>query len=657
MGEFILAEGLSPKGDQPKAIKSLVDGFNKGLNVQTLKGVTGSGKTFSVANIIAQLQLPTLVLSPNKTLAAQLCSDFRRYFPKNAVEYFVSYYDFYQPEAYIPKTDTYIAKDTSINEEIEKMRYSTTYSLATRNDVVVVATVSAIYGLGAPQTYRTIIPIKKGLEIKRKELLRKLVGLQYERNDFELKRSTFRAKGDTIEIFPPHSDKTTIRLEMFGDVVEKITENEYPTGQKIKEIESYDIFPATHFMTEEETIDKVIERISNELNERLKYFKEKNLLLEAQRISERTRYDMEMLKSVGYCSGIENYSMHLENRNFGERPFVLLDHFPENYLIVIDESHISVPQIRGMYGGDRSRKETLVEYGFRLPSALENRPLTFEEFKPFMRKVIFASATPGPYELQNSQAFVEQIIRPTGLVDPEIIIKPIKNQIEVLLDEIKNRIDKKERTLVTTLTKRMAEELAQFLIEKGIKAEYLHSEIQTIDRVTILRDLRMGKFDVVVGINLLREGLDLPEVSLVTILDADKEGFLRSERSLTQIIGRASRNINGQVILFADKITDSIKNTIEDNNRRRRIQIQHNKKYGITPQTIKKSLEDITDGLIKIEKLPAKKIKEFKEMKESELVLMLVELKEQMKEAAQKLEFEKAAEIRDLIREIEGGHD
>ena len=654
MGAFKLSEGLSPKGDQPTAIKAIAEGFKSDLKRQVLQGVTGSGKTFSVANIIQELQLPTLVLSPNKTLAAQLCSDFRRYFPDNAVEYFVSYYDYYQPEAYVPRTDTYIAKDSSINEEIEKMRYSTTHSLATRRDVVVVASVSAIFGLSAPESYRTIISLQKGMNIKRRELLRRLVALQYERNDFELKRGTFRAKGDTIEIFPPHSDKTTVRIEMYGSEIEKITENEYPVGNKIRDIEAYQIFPATHYLTEQETIEMVCEKIETDLEERLKYFRGKDFLLEAQRLDERTRYDVEMLRTVGYCSGIENYSMYLDNRNLGERPFVLLDHFPEDFLMVIDESHITIPQIHGMYGGDRSRKETLVKYGFRLPTALENRPLKFKEFEPFMRKVIFTSATPGLYELEHNEKLVEQIIRPTGLVDPEIIIKPIENQIDVILDAIKKRTQISERTLVTTLTKRMAEELSEYLIEKGIKAHYIHSEVDTIDRVTILRDLRKGRYDALVGINLLREGLDLPEVSLVTILDADKEGFLRSERSLTQIIGRASRNLNGKVILFADRITDSIRRTVNENNRRRRIQIQYNKKHNITPQTIQKSLEDITDGLMKIEAIPSKKVKEMRSMEESDLVLVLMELKEQMREAAQKLEFEKAAEIRDIIREIEG---
>jgi len=654
MTPFKLAAGLMPKGDQPKAIKALVEGFSQGRRKQVLQGVTGSGKTFTVANVIQALQLPTLVLSPNKTLAAQLCSDFRRYFPENAVEYFVSYYDYYQPEAYVPSSDIYIAKDSSINEEIEKMRYSTTFSLATRQDVVVVASVSAIFGLGAPQSYRQALSLKQGLTIKRKELLRRLVALQYERNDFELKRGTFRAKGDTIEIFPPHSEKSTYRIEMFGDTIEKITENTYPTGKKLRELHAYDVFPATHYLTEAESIEEVCEKIEAELTERLSYFREKNLYLEAQRLEERTRYDLEMLRTVGYCSGIENYSMYLDRRNWGERPFVLLDHFPEDFLLVIDESHITIPQIRGMYGGDRSRKETLVKFGFRLPSALENRPLRFEEFEPFMNKVLFVSATPGPYELQHSEALVEQIIRPTGLVDPEIILKPIENQVEVLLTEIKARVQKKERVLVTTLTKRMAEELAQYLVEQGIKAEYLHSEIDTIDRISILRDLRKGVHDVIVGINLLREGLDLPEVSLVAILDADKEGFLRSERSLTQIIGRASRNINGRVLLFADKLTDSIRRTVEANNRRRRIQLHYNKKYHITPQTIQKSLEDITDALEKIERIPAKKAREIKEMAKDDLAMILIELREEMAQAAKRLEFEKAAELRDLIRELEG---
>ncbi|MEA2071194.1 MAG: excinuclease ABC subunit UvrB, partial [Asgard group archaeon] len=590
MGEFQLAEGLTPKGDQPKAIERIVESIKKGRKYNVLKGVTGSGKTFSVANIIEELQLPTLVMAPNKTLAAQLCSDYRRYFPENAVEYFVSFYDYYQPEAYVPRTDTYIDKDFDINEEIEKMRHASTHSLATRNDVIVVASVSAIFGLGAPHSYRTILSLKKNIEIKRQELLRRLVALQYKRNDFDLKRGSFRAKGDTIEIFPPHADDHTIRVEMFGNTIERLTKNQLPTGKRIKELEAYNVYPATHYLTKKETIEHVVEKIYEELKERIKYFKENDFLIEAQRIRERVNYDMEMLQTMGYCSGIENYAMYLENRNFGERPFCLLDHYPEDFLLVIDESHITIPQIHGMYGGDRSRKETLVEYGFRLPSALENRPLRFEEFKKFMKKVVFTSATPGPYELNNADMIVEQIIRPTGLVDPEIIVKPIKNQVDVIIDEIKKRAAKNERSLVTTLTKRMAEELSSFLQEQSIKAEYMHSEIDTIDRVSILRGLRQGKYDVIVGINLLREGLDLPEVSLVAILDADKEGFLRSERSLTQIIGRASRNINGKVLLFADRITNSIRRTIDENNRRRRIQIQYNKKHDITPQTIKKSL-------------------------------------------------------------------
>jgi len=654
LGEFKLTDGLTPKGDQPRAIKAIIDGFKKGINLQVLHGVTGSGKTFSVANIIDEIQIPTLVMAPNKTLAAQLCSDFRRYFPDNAVEYFVSFYDYYQPEAYVPTTDTYIGKDTSINEEIEKMRHATTHSLATRNDVVVVASVSSIYGLGPPQSYRTILKIEKGMTIKRKDLLRRLVVLQYERNDFDPKRGTFRAKGDTIEIFPPYSDKTTIRIEMFGSLIEKMAEHEYPTGSKIKEIDSYDFFPATHYMTQDEKLHEITLTIEEELEDRLKYLRAENLLVEEQRLEQRTRYDLEMLRTIGYCSGIENYSMYLDKREWGQRPYVLLDHFPEDFLIVVDESHITIPQINGMYGGDRSRKQTLINYGFRLPSALENRPLKFDEFKLFMKKVIFTSATPGPYESEHGQAVVEQIIRPTGLVDPAIIIKPIEDQVDVLLDEIKTRVAVKERVLVTTLTKRMAEELSQYLIEKGIKASYIHAEVDTIDRVTILRDLRKGKHDVLVGINLLREGLDLPEVSMVGILDADKEGFLRSERSLTQIIGRASRNINGRVILFADNMTNSIKRTIHENNRRRRIQMQYNKKHGITPQTIQKSLEDITDGLKKVDAIPAKRVKHLKTLEESDLVLVLMELKEQMKEHAQKLEFEKAAELRDLIRELEG---
>jgi excinuclease ABC subunit B len=656
MTNFQLAEGLHPKGDQPKAIKNIVEGVKKGYRYNVLEGVTGSGKTFSVANIVKQLQKTTLVMAPNKTLAAQLYSDFKKYFPDNAIEYFVSYYDYYQPEAYVPVTDTYIGKDFSINEEIEKMRHSTTHSLATRNDVLVVASVSAIFGIGPPQSYRTTLTLAKGMKIKRKDIFRRLVALQYNRNDFEMDRGCFRGRGDTLEIFPPHSDKTTFRIEMFGDVIERITTNEYPSGRRLETIPSITIFPATHYLTREENIENIIQKIEEELIERVEYFKEENKLVEAQRVEQRVRHDIEMIRTIGYCSGIENYSMYLENRDFGERPFVLLDHFPDDYLLVVDESHITVPQIRGMFGGDRSRKQTLVDFGFRLPSALENRPLRFEEFEKLIDTVIFTSATPGPYERDHTELTVEQIIRPTGLVDPEIILKPISNQVDVLLDEIQKRVECKERTLVTTLTKRMAEELAQYLVEHGIKAEYLHSEIDTIDRISILRKLRQGEHDVIVGINLLREGLDLPEVSLVAILDADKEGFLRSERSLTQIIGRASRNINGQVILFADRMTDSIKRTVEANNRRRRIQLAYNKRHNITPSTIKKSLEDLTDSL-PAKKTVAAKAEKLKDLSEGDLAMMLMELRGQMQEYAQQLEFEKAAEIRDLIRELEGGYD
>ncbi|MBC7263025.1 MAG: excinuclease ABC subunit UvrB [Chloroflexi bacterium] len=651
MPEFKLVSDFKPTGDQPQAIAKLVEGLRRGYKHQTLLGVTGSGKTYVIANVIAQVQRPTLVLCHNKTLAAQLYSEFREFFPHNAVEYFVSYYDYYQPEAYLPRTDTYIEKDASINEEIDKLRLAATSSLLTRRDVIIVASVSCIYSIGSPDEYgQDTVKLAVGETHRRDRVLRHLTEIFYQRNDVDFGRGRFRVRGDTVDVFPAYED-TAFRIEFWGDEVQRITEIDPLTGEILTEQERIQIFPAKHFITNQERLYIALERIEKELEERLKELRDQGKLLEAQRLEQRTRYDMEMLREVGYCPGIENYSRHLSQREKGQQPWTLLDYFPEDYLLVVDESHMTIPQVRGMYNGDRSRKEVLVEYGFRLPSALDNRPLTFSEFEKHIRQVIYTSATPGPYELKHSAQVVEQIIRPTGLVDPEVIVRPTKGQIDNLLHEISLRVQRGERVLVTTLTKRMAEDLADYLQEMGVKVHYLHSEIETLERVEILRDLRTGVYDVVVGINLLREGLDLPEVSLVAILDADKEGFLRSEGSLIQTMGRAARHIHGQVILYADTMTESMKRAIEETNRRRQIQVAYNQEHGIVPASIVKEVRDLTDRL----RVAAEEQAEYRVgagIPKEELYHLIRELEKQMKTAAANLEFEKAALLRDQIFEL-----
>jgi len=659
---FKLTSNYSPQGDQNQAIARLTQGLNNKYKYQSLLGVTGSGKTYTMANVIQDIQIPSLVLAPNKTLAAQLCNEFKEYFPDNAVEYFVSYYDYYQPEAYLPGKDMYIEKDTSINEEIEKLRLSTTNSLYTRKDVIVVASVSCIYGLGSPQEYeRQRVVVRKGKEYDREKLITSLVNIRYERNEYEFTNGVFRVKGDTIEVYPAYQDKA-VRISLFGDEVEKIEEFDPVSGELSGSREVYIISPATHFLATVEWVERALETIEEELEERIKYFKSEGKLLEAQRIESRTRYDMEMISELGFCSGIENYSRHITGKKPGEAPNTLLDFFPGDFLMIIDESHIGVPQLRGMYAGDQSRKQTLVDYGFRLPSALDNRPLKFEELEKKIKRVIFTSATPGPYERQVSQQVVEQIIRPTGLIDPEVVIKPTKGQIDDLISEIKAIVRRKERVLVTTLTKKMAEDLTDYLSGHEIKVQYLHSNIDTLDRVEILRGLRSGEFDVLVGINLLREGLDLPEVSLVAILDADKEGFLRSEISLIQTIGRAARNVNGRVIMYADHVTNSIRNAMEETNRRRELQMEFNLKNNITPRTINKAISDILYSSSirsgKTEDVPGKKEK--KKLTESRILKMdpgkianiISGLEEEMYLEARELQFENAAAIRDEIKRI-----
>lgn len=597
MGEFRLVTPFQPTGDQPQAIEKLVEGLRRGYRHQTLLGATGTGKTFTMANVIAAVQRPTLVLAPNKTLAAQLYAEFREFFPHNAVEYFVSYYDYYQPEAYVPQTDTYIEKETEINDEIDRLRLAATRAVRTRRDVIIVASVSCIYGIGSPEEWdKSILALRRGQTVRRDKILRHLVDLQYDRNDVTLVRGTFRARGDVIEVFPAY-EEFAVRIELFGDEVDRIVEFDPLTGEILATREVMEIFPAKHWVTSGERLEVAIRSIEAELEERLAELRAQGKLLEAQRLEQRTRYDIEMLREVGYCSGIENYSRHLSGRKPGEPPWTLLDYFPDDYLMFIDESHLAIPQVRGMYHGDRSRKDVLVEYGFRLPSARDNRPLTFEEFLDRINQVIYVSATPGPWELQVSEQIVEQIIRPTGLLDPEISVRPTRGQIDDLLHEIRQRVARGERALVTTLTKKMAEDLADYLKEVGIRTHYLHSEIDTIERVEILRDLRLGVYDVVVGINLLREGLDLPEVSLVAILDADKEGYLRSESALIQMIGRAARHVNGLVIMYADTVTDSMRRAIEETYRRRKIQMEYNERHGIQPRSIVKQVRDLTDRL------------------------------------------------------------
>ena len=649
MKKFKLNSPYQPLGDQPKAINSLVDGINKGVKEQTLLGVTGSGKTFTMANVIEKVQKPTLVISHNKTLAAQLYEEFKEFFPDNAVEYFVSYYDYYQPEAYVPRTDTFIDKESSVNEEIDIMRHSATQSLLSRDDVIVVSSVSCIYGVGSPEDYGEFaFGIAVGDNYDRSDIIRRLVFMQYERNDIEFGRGQFRVRGDVIEINPVHGTPP-VRVELFGDEIDAISLIDKVTGKKTESLKRYMIFPAKHFVVGQDKMDTAIRNISDELDERLNEFNLSNKLLEAQRLEQRTRFDIEMLQEMGYCPGVENYSMHLSGRKWGEKPYSLLKYFPEDYLTIIDESHVTLPQIRGMYNGDRARKETLVEHGFRLPSAKENRPLRFDEFESSINQIIYVSATPGAYELSRSGNVVEQIIRPTGLVDPEIIIRPVKGQVEDLLGEVKKRAKKDERVLVTTLTKKMAEDLTDYYAKIGVKVRYMHSEIDTLERIDIVDDLRRGTFDVLVGVNLLREGLDLPEVSLVAILDADKEGFLRNETSLIQTIGRAARNINGQVIMYVDEMTDSVKNATAITNKRRKIQIKYNKKHSIVPKTTKRALKDkkVAEDL-DIEGTDISKIPK------DELRLLISDLENDMKEAASKLDFERAASLRDQIATLKG---
>ena len=658
MPDFKIIADMRPTGDQPKAIDGLVEGLNNGLKAQTLLGVTGSGKTFTMANVIERVNRPTLILAHNKTLAAQLYSEFKEFFPQNAVEYFVSYYDYYQPEAYVPRTDTFIEKDADINEEIDKLRHAATRALLTRRDVLIVASVSCIYGLGSPEEYgNTSVSLRRGGSARRDKVVRHLIDIQYNRNDMTLTRGSFRARGDTLEIFPSY-EEVAIRVEFFGDEVERIVEVDPLTGEVLVERMEVAIFPARHFVTTDEKLKFAIDDIRTELEERLKEFHASDRILEAARLKQRTDYDLDMLQETGYCAGVENYSMHLSRRKPGEQPSTLMDYFPDDFLLFVDESHISLPQVRGMYAGDRSRKDVLVEHGFRLPSARDNRPLTFDEFERMLNQVVFVSATPGPYEKEHAQKVVEQVIRPTGLIDPSISVRPTKGQIDDLLGEINRRIALGHRVLVTTLTKRMAEDLADYLKESGVRTHYLHSEIDTLERIEILRDLRLGVYDVVVGINLLREGLDLPEVSLVAILDADKEGYLRSEGSLIQTIGRAARHVDGEVIMYADKMTRSMQAAIDETYRRRAIQIAHNEAHGIQPRSIVKEIKDLTDRV----KAVAEERPEYQaggatagaiaSIPRDELLRMVKDLESQMKKSAKDLEFEKASLLRDQIIEL-----
>ena len=648
--EFIIKSNMKPQGDQPEAIDQLSEGIIKGDKHQTLLGITGSGKTFTMANVIERVQRPTLVLAHNKTLAAQLCSEFREFFPDNAVEYFVSYYDYYQPEAYMPSSDTYIEKDASINDEIDKLRHSATSSLLERRDVIIVASVSCIYGLGNPNEYKELmLSLRPGMVKERNEILRKLVDIQYERNDINFIRGTFRVRGDVVEIFPANSSEKAIRVEFFGDEIERITEINTLTGEILGHLSHAAIFPASHYASSRESMERAIGMIEGDLVEQVAKFKEEDKLLEAQRLLQRTNFDLEMMREIGYCNGIENYSRYMDGRSPGDPPYTLLDYFPEDFLLMIDESHVSLPQVRAMYAGDRSRKDTLVDYGFRLSAAYDNRPLRFEEFSNKINQVIYVSATPAPYEVQLSSKVVEQIIRPTGLLDPQIQVFPVEGQIDHLLGQIRQRVNKKQRVLITTLTKKMAENLTDFLKEMDIRVRYLHSDIETLERIEIIRDLRMGVFDVLVGINLLREGLDLPEVTLVAILDADKEGFLRSRTSLIQTIGRAARNTEGTVIMYADKITGSMANAIGETNRRRELQVEYNNKHGITPTTIIKNVHQALEVTKVAEEQP---IYLDKNMSGKDRAKLLKKLEEQMKAAASTLEFEKAAKLRDQIIDL-----
>ena len=651
-GRFQLAADFGMTGDQPGAVQRLAEGVAGGIDRLALKGVTGSGKTFTMANIVQQVQRPTLVMAHNKTLAAQLASEFKEFFPHNAVEYFVSYYDYYQPEAYVPQSDTYIEKDSSVNEELDKLRLSATTSLLTRRDVLIVASVSCIYGLGDPSDYFNLVAQVKVGEIRnRSQLVRQLVDMQYERNDLDLARARFRIRGDVLELVPAY-EEAAVRIQFFGDEVERIVQMDPLTGEVLAELPELSIYPANHFVTTKDKLDLAVAGIAEELEQQLKYLRDNGKILEAARLESRTNYDLEMLQETGFCSGVENYARHLSQRPAGSAPWTLLDYFPEDYLLFVDESHMTLPQVRGMYHGDVSRKKTLVEFGFRLPSALDNRPLNFDEYEQHINQVIYVSATPGPFELQHSRQVVEQVIRPTGLLDPTLEVRPTTGQIDDLLARIKERIERGERCLVTTLTKRMAEELADYLSEMGIRNTYLHSDIETLDRIEILRDLRLGVYDVIVGINLLREGLDLPEVSLVAILDADKEGYLRSETSMVQTIGRAARHANGHVVMYADRVTDSMRRAIDETERRRRLQTDYNRQHGIEPQSIQKEVHDITEGIKAIAENRGRYNAVRQEMSRADMFKVVKDLEVQMKDAAKGLQFEKAAQFRDEIIEL-----
>lgn len=653
MDHFELVSEYSPTGDQPQAIAQLVQGFQEGNQCQTLLGVTGSGKTFTMANVIAQLNKPTLIIAHNKTLAAQLYGEFKEFFPNNAVEYFVSYYDYYQPEAYVPSSDTYIAKDSAINDEIDKLRLSATMALTERRDVIIVASVSCIYGLGSPMDYQNmVISLRPGMIKERDELMAKLIEIQYDRNDMDFHRGTFRVRGDVVEVIPAYESETAIRIEFFGDEIDRITEIDILTGEIKDELKHAAIFPASHYVVDRENINRAVKDIETELDERVKKFKRQDKLLEAQRIAERTNFDIEMLKETGFCSGIENYSRHLAGLAPGQPPYTLIDYFPDDFIMMIDESHKTVPQIGGMYNGDQSRKSTLVDYGFRLPSAKDNRPLNFEEFESKINQVLFVSATPGVYEEEHELLRAEQVIRPTGLLDPEVEVRPVEGQIDDLLGEINKEIAKKNKILVTTLTKRMAEDLTDYMREVGIRVKYLHSDVDTLERTEIIRDMRLDVFDVLVGINLLREGLDIPEITLVAILDADKEGFLRSETSLIQTIGRAARNAEGHVIMYADTMTDSMRMAIEETKRRREIQMKYNEEHGITPQTIKKAVRDLISISQKVDSAQMKLEKDPESMSRQELEKLIGEVTKKMKKAAADLNFEAAAELRDKLLEL-----
>ena len=653
MDHFELVSEYAPTGDQPQAIDQLVKGFQEGNQCQTLLGVTGSGKTFTMANVIAQLNKPTLIIAHNKTLAAQLYGEFKEFFPDNAVEYFVSYYDYYQPEAYVPSSDTYIAKDSSVNDEIDKLRLSATASLIERRDVIIISSVSCIYGLGEPENFeKMMVSLRPGMEKDRDEVLRQLIDIQYDRNEMDFKRGTFRVHGDVVEVIPANEADMAVRIEFFGDEIDRITKVDVLTGEIKSELSHVAIFPASHYVVGKEDLERAVKAIEEELEEQIKYFKSEGKLLEAQRISERTNFDIEMMRETGFCSGIENYSRHLTGSAAGQPPRTLLDYFPDDFIMMIDESHKTVPQVGGMYHGDQSRKRTLVDYGFRLPSALDNRPLSFDEFEQKIDQVLFVSATPGPYEAEHELLRAEQVIRPTGLLDPEVEVRPVEGQIDDLISEVNKEVAKKNKILITTLTKRMAEDLTDYMRELGIRVRYLHSDIDTLERTEIVRDMRLDVFDVLVGINLLREGLDIPEITLVAILDADKEGFLRSETSLIQTIGRAARNAEGHVIMYADVMTDSMKQAIEETERRRKVQMAYNEAHGITPQTIKKSVRDLIAVSKKVAAEEVRMEKDPESMSEKELEKLAKELTKQMKKAAAELNFEAAAELRDKLVEI-----